>query len=344
MLERPLIFEGLATMRRILLGSAFFGVLAISVGACSSTNTGGQFVPDGGAGTGGGVGGGPSGGVCETLCAKLSGSGCPSAKGQASCQADCTNPPLVTGDCKPLWDTYVTCGATQGGVTCSTDGLPLVTGCEGQLQAFTSCQNAGTGGVGGDGGAPGGGGAAGGAAAPGGGGISGDGGGPSGGGGVPSGGGAPGGGGGPSGGGGGPTGGGGAPQGGGGGPSGGGGGPSGGGGGPSGGGGSPGTLPPGCWTGATPECNPLNNSGCTGTGEACDLGSSSGASGIFCFGPPNTTPLNGSCSNSAGPYCQPTLHCSGSPGNCKKFCCSSSDCGGGTCTALGTSGTLGYCN
>jgi hypothetical protein len=122
-------------------------------------------------------------------------------------------------------------------------------------------------------------------------------------------------------------------------------------GGSSSGGGSSVSLPSGCVTGVTAQCNPVTNDGCDGTaGEACDLGEdSSGKPGFGCFPAPNTQKLGETCSNGqSGPFCQGTLHCSGETdaggGSCKKFCCSSSDCGGGACTALDSQlGTVGVC-
>lgn len=310
------------------------------MGACSSASSGGFTVDDGGAATGGANTGGSTGNDCQALCQKLASANCPSTPSQAECQAECLNPPFLASGCKPIWDTYVNCVATQGSATCSGSGTPVAAGCDGQLQAYTACQNSGTGGSGGGSGGFGGEGAV-----PGGGGVAGVGNAPSGGGAPPvGGGGSP-----PVGGGGGPSGGGAPPVGGGGGPSGGGAPPVGGGGAPSGGGapgggGAPPTWPGTCWTGAAPECNPLNNATCA-SGEACDFGDDgTGTNAVLCYGGSNTVPLGGACSNAAsGPFCQPTLHCSGSPGTCKKFCCSSAQCNGGTCTPLSTTGTLGMC-
>lgn len=108
-------------------------------------------------------------------------------------------------------------------------------------------------------------------------------------------------------------------------------------------------LPAGCASGITIECNPVTNEGCNGgAGQACDLGTSSGQSVIACFDPPNDKNLGESCTNSKGPYCKGTMHCSGDvdggTGTCKKFCCSNADCGGGTCAAFNSQlGTLGVC-
>jgi len=106
------------------------------------------------------------------------------------------------------------------------------------------------------------------------------------------------------------------------------------------------TLPAGCLTDSSiaQNCNPLNNAGCTGAGEACDmaLDSTTNTNSLECFPPPNDTPLGGTCDNKTGPYCQPTMSCAG--GKCAKFCCSNTDCGGGTCTPFdATKGTLGLC-
>ncbi len=118
----------------------------------------------------------------------------------------------------------------------------------------------------------------------------------------------------------------------------------------SGGGGSV-TLPAGCANGITINCNPVTNEGCdTAGGAACDLGSDSKGTALGCFAPPNTQKLGETCSNGeSGPFCQGTLHCSGETdaggGACKKFCCSSSDCSGGTCNPIDAQlGTLGTCS
>ena len=102
-------------------------------------------------------------------------------------------------------------------------------------------------------------------------------------------------------------------------------------------------IPAGCLLPTlTLDCNPLTNAGCTAAGSACDLGNS----GTECFPEPNTVPANGGCPSTAGAYCVPKYHCtSQSGGTCKKFCCSSTDCGGQACTplALESYGTLGLC-
>lgn len=110
----------------------------------------------------------------------------------------------------------------------------------------------------------------------------------------------------------------------------------GGGGGGSGGGGG---LPSGCYETGVPNCNPLNNDGCA-SDEACDLSSNLT---LECFPPPNTAKLGGACDPTNGPFCAGGLHCA-EGGVCGKFCCSSSECGGGTCTVLDSmTGTLGVC-
>lgn len=105
-----------------------------------------------------------------------------------------------------------------------------------------------------------------------------------------------------------------------------------------------GGLPVGCvLPSVTLQCNPLTNASCT-AGYACDLAPST--STFLCFEPPNNAQPNQSCSNaSTGPYCIGGYRCTGEPGVCKKYCCSSADCGGGTCTPLsgGQYGTIGYC-
>jgi hypothetical protein len=111
----------------------------------------------------------------------------------------------------------------------------------------------------------------------------------------------------------------------------------------SGGGGSV-TLPPGCVDGLSANCNPVTNEACnTASGEACDFGDKN----FECYPAPNDQKLGATCSNAN--FCEGTLHCDtvgdSGTGTCKKFCCSSSDCSGGTCTAFDAKlGTLGLCN
>lgn len=70
-------------------------------------------------------------------------------------------------------------------------------------------------------------------------------------------------------------------------------------------------------------CNPLTNS--CAAGEACDLESTTA---FGCFPPPNDTPIGAACTSS-GPYCQHGSTCY--QGMCRAYCCSSTDCGAGTC-------------
>lgn len=112
-------------------------------------------------------------------------------------------------------------------------------------------------------------------------------------------------------------------------------------------GGGTSTLPAGCVTASnfTIGCNPVTNEGCnTAAGQACDLGQNSqGQPGLGCFDPPNDAQPGAACNNETGPFCVPTHNCSENV--CKRFCCSSTDCNGGTCTALDPNlGTLGVCN
>jgi len=100
-----------------------------------------------------------------------------------------------------------------------------------------------------------------------------------------------------------------------------------------------GTLPDGCWTGAT-QCNPLTNSPC-GPGEVCDYDSVSGL--MSCYPPPNTQGCGEQCSWDEPPYCMSTLICN--PWNrCADNCCSASDClPGYDCVPVSNLGTYGYC-
>jgi hypothetical protein len=118
-----------------------------------------------------------------------------------------------------------------------------------------------------------------------------------------------------------------------------------GGGGTAGSGGGVPSLPPGCWNGPPPECNPLSNAGCS-AGAACDVGvDSSQQSKLVCFPPPNPAGLGQPCDTSAGPYCVGGAVCTGAPGTCIPFCCSSADCGSNeVCTPLDPGlGNLGGC-
>ena len=104
-------------------------------------------------------------------------------------------------------------------------------------------------------------------------------------------------------------------------------------------------LPAGCFNGASAECNPLTNAGCTG-GAACDIGiDENQVSHLVCYPPPNPAPVGGACNAKDGPFCVPGSVCTGSPGTCVPFCCSNADCGGNTaCAAIDpTLGTLGAC-
>ncbi|MCA9592408.1 MAG: hypothetical protein KC776_03830 [Myxococcales bacterium] len=115
------------------------------------------------------------------------------------------------------------------------------------------------------------------------------------------------------------------------------------GGGTGGGGGGTVTLPAGCVNGGlTVNCNPVDNSPCSSTaGAACDL---SNAPGLECFPDGNTAQPGASCDPNNGLYCIGGYTC-GQSNTCEKWCCSDSDCGGGTCTALDPNvGTLGSCS
>jgi hypothetical protein len=105
-------------------------------------------------------------------------------------------------------------------------------------------------------------------------------------------------------------------------------------------------LPTGCFLGES-DCNPLTNEGCTEAGHACDLGYDNGVASLVCFPPPNLQGLGESCSNSSGPFCQPTLHC-GWDDTCRPFCCFADACNAATgevCVKADVhgGGTLGYC-
>jgi hypothetical protein len=127
------------------------------------------------------------------------------------------------------------------------------------------------------------------------------------------------------------------------------------------------TLPTGCVANPSQvqlDCNPVTNEGCdTAAGQACDFSQS----GWTCYDPPNDAKSGDTCDVANGPYCQGTLTCDIPPsdagtsdagasdaggdagqntvGTCKHYCCSDSDCNGGTCTAFNTQfGTLGVCN
>ena len=112
-----------------------------------------------------------------------------------------------------------------------------------------------------------------------------------------------------------------------------------------GGGAGPTSLPPGCFNGASVECNPLTNAGCSG-GAACDVGiDENQAKHLICYPPPNPAPLGGACNAKDGPFCVPGSVCTGSPGTCVPFCCSNADCAAGTaCAPIDPAiGTLGGC-
>lgn len=108
------------------------------------------------------------------------------------------------------------------------------------------------------------------------------------------------------------------------------------------------TLPAGCVS--DPYffvlCNPVDNDGCdTSAGEACDWMTG----GLKCWPDGNTEPAGATCDTKAGKYCVPTYTCDGAStsnpiGTCKKYCCSSADCGGASCKAFDSYlGTLGVC-
>lgn len=90
------------------------------------------------------------------------------------------------------------------------------------------------------------------------------------------------------------------------------------------------------------QCNPVTSTGCedAGVGATCDLGDDGkGGSAFVCFPPPNDVALCGTCDNSSGPFCKPTMHCAPTATGfgCARFCCDDTDCTGGKCdlTILG---------
>ena len=103
------------------------------------------------------------------------------------------------------------------------------------------------------------------------------------------------------------------------------------------------SLPAGCWTGATPKCQPLTNEGCTGT-DACDYGlDGSNVPSLTCWNGSNALDVGDACDDAAGDWCKPKLHCTNV--GCAHFCCTAADCSSGAnCVAIDAQrGTLGSC-
>jgi hypothetical protein len=109
------------------------------------------------------------------------------------------------------------------------------------------------------------------------------------------------------------------------------------------------------------ECNPVTQSGCTGTYNACDynVDDTGNLIGFTCF--PNmmyTVPACGSCdpTYNKGPFCKPGFTClvldqAAQTGTCVRYCCTDGDCGSGKCAVTlrdagvwsPVSNTLGVC-
>ena len=91
-------------------------------------------------------------------------------------------------------------------------------------------------------------------------------------------------------------------------------------------------------------CNPVTNQGCdAGAGETCDF---SNKGNFVCFPAPNDVALCGSCNNTSGPFCKPTLHCTTTDAGfgCGRWCCDDTDCTGGHCDLSTLGGkTPGIC-
>ncbi|GAC1351450.1 MAG: hypothetical protein NVS3B20_02270 [Polyangiales bacterium] len=94
-------------------------------------------------------------------------------------------------------------------------------------------------------------------------------------------------------------------------------------------------------------CNPITNEGCNSSrGEACD---DDERGGFGCYPAPNEVALGGDCNVFEGPSCAAGKGCMGasasSPsGTCARYCCTSSECGGGKCAVIDPAfGTLGFC-
>lgn len=82
------------------------------------------------------------------------------------------------------------------------------------------------------------------------------------------------------------------------------------------------------------ECNPLTDS--CATGEACEVSGEDFQ--FYCFPPPNTASLGGTCDPSNGPFCQDGLTCVANV--CTPYCCDDGDCNGGTCAVVQEAGAI----
>jgi len=103
-------------------------------------------------------------------------------------------------------------------------------------------------------------------------------------------------------------------------------------------------LPDGCVDPSSflVHCDPFTNDGCFG-GLACDVIFDSGWR-FECLSTNGVTE-GGTCSNATGPYCSPTLTCTGSPGVCVPFCCKASDCLTSVCLPFDPkAGNVGFCS
>jgi hypothetical protein len=92
----------------------------------------------GGAGSGGagsgasGSGGSPGGTDCEKLCGKAANAGCE----PANCTTQCET---ALPKCDAEFDTYNTCAANTGTITCGSDGKPDIAGCDTEGMALQDC-------------------------------------------------------------------------------------------------------------------------------------------------------------------------------------------------------------
>jgi hypothetical protein len=90
------------------------------------------------------------------------------------------------------------------------------------------------------------------------------------------------------------------------------------------------------------NCNPVNNSGCSSAGTACDINNNN--NGFTCYGGSNTQNLCGACGQNN--YCQPGFTCL--QGQCQAYCCDDGDCNGGICdkqkVAGAGKGVVGICS
>jgi hypothetical protein len=98
------------------------------------------------------------------------------------------------------------------------------------------------------------------------------------------------------------------------------------------------TAGPSCYAGKG-ACDPLQPSSCATAGAACDIDTTNQ---FVCFDPPNTAGKGAPCDAQAGPYCMMGLTCvsNGTSSTCASFCCTGTDCGGGTCDSIGTAGSI----